>query len=559
MGNIDTKLSPYYSIVEEKSGSPSLSKTSDISLNDLRQFSSLWTIRKVKFNTDNKNSLLFELNSEHVDHQKHLKLALNQIKCLKTIRHPNIVKYLYSKEPPNSKCILITESLRPLTCLLSDLSHEQIVRGLYGITNAILFLHDKVKISHNNICTSSINLNPKQTWKLNNFELSLPFSDLNSHTISQIYEFKDKNSVTPEEELVSKGMAKKDLDSILKEYPYCLDSYAWAMLVVKLLYTNNKTGSQTNIIDDEDEDCSLEDYLSNDPKKRPHIKAAIELQFFDVCKNSFCGVSQDKFDPFKIQNLSDLESNVENLLDYLKDICKMETKVKKKILNENLIDFLVSPIMFFSQRIREKILPSVLIPSELNEKKMLNNFYLYKNWNLNKEFIGEELSLQPLIDLDKYKAFVVPRILSLFTMRSLQIRKVLLQFFPFYIHLINDLDTLKYEILPELLIGLKEKNDELVSLTFSCLAIMVRLLGHETVVGKAKENKDFKNSYFTENIPKVSLKFEIILIFLIHFKINLSENYFFNLKKNEGKFFLIVLNKFFNISFNFGMKIKKFY
>lgn len=515
MGNIDSKLSPYYSIVDEKSGSPSLSKTSDICLNDLRQFSTLWTVRKVKFNTDNKNSLLFELNSEHINNQKHLKLAINQIKCLKTLRHPNIVKYLYSKEPPHSKCILITEPLRPLSCLLSNLSREQVVRGIYGITNAVLFLHEKVHVSHNNICTTSINLNSKQTWKLNNFELSLPFSDLNVQNLAQIYEFKDKNSVTPEEELIAKAMSKSDLNSILKSHPHCLDSYAWAMLVIKMLYTGKKFGSNTNIIDDEDEDCSLEDYLSNDPKKRPSIKAAIELQCFDVCKNLSCAAaaadSQDKFDPLKIQNLNDLELNFDNLTEYLADLCKMEAKLRKKVLNENLIDFLVSPIMFFSARVREKVIPIVLIPSQIQENEMVSGFCSNKYWNLKKELKSDKISLQPLIDADRYKAFVLPRILNLFTMRSVQIRVVLLEFFPFYVQLINDTDTLKYEILPELLIGLKEKNDELVSLTFSCLAIMVKLLGHETVVGKSKTKKESK-SYFTENLPKVRFYLSIFRI-----------------------------------------------
>ena len=503
MGNIDTKLSPYYSIVEEKSGSPSLSKTSEICLNDLRQFSSLWTVRKVKFNTDNKNSLLFELNTEHANFQKNSKLAINQIKCLKTLRHPNIVKYLYSKEPPHSKCILITEPLRPLSCLMNNLSREQIVRGLYGITNAVLFLHEKAHLSHNNICATSIYLNSKQTWKLNNFELSLLFSDLNVQNLAQIYEYKDKNSVTPEEELISKGMSKPDLNTILKAHPYCLDSYAWAMLVVKMLYTDNKLGSNTNIIDDEDEDCSLEDYLSNDPKKRPSIKSAIELQCFDVCKNFNCANSQDKFDPLKIQNLNDLESNFNNFREYLADICKMETKLRKKMLNENLIDFLMSPIMFFSSRVREKILPIVLIPSKTNDNEMVSGFNSKNKWNFKIDQKNEELCLEPLIDSDRYKAFVLPRILSLFTMRSVQIRVVLLEYFPFYVQLINDTDTLKYEILPELLIGLKEKNDQLVSLTFSSLSIMVNLLGHETVVGKSKTKTDSK-SYFTENLPKVS-------------------------------------------------------
>ncbi|CAF1012299.1 unnamed protein product [Brachionus calyciflorus] len=506
MGNIDTKLSSYYSIIDEKTDSPSISKTSEINLNDLKKFTSnisIWSIKKVKYSSENKNSLLFEYDLSKPDYQKHLKLALNQIKYIKTLRHPNIVKYFYSQEPPNSKCLLITESLRPLNSLIDDLSKEQIIRGLYGISNAILFLHEKVNVSHNNLSVISINLNAKQTWKLNNFELSLPFTDLNKNNLKLIYEFQDKNSITPEEELLSKDLCTLDLDLILKQHPYCLDSYAWAMLIVKLLYPKNKMNSRTSIIDeDDDEDFSLEDYLSNDPAKRPSIKQGLELNLFNLCKSLEKINTDDQFDPFKLQNLNDFEANYENLLNYVKNVAKMDAKNRKKILNENLIDFLLSPIMFFSARIRENILPCVLIPSELKDKYLINNFYMFKNWNVNKIVkLEESCQLEPLIDLDKYKAFVLPRILSLFTMRSLQIRLVLLEFFPFYIGLINDMDSLKFEILPELLIGLKDKNEDLVSLTFCCLSIMVKLLGKEIVVGKSNPKKK-PTTYFTENIPK---------------------------------------------------------
>ena len=68
---------------------------------------------------------------------------------LKTLRHPNIVKYIYSEETPlintnNFKCLLITELIRPLTSVFDDLSKEQIIRGIFSVTNAISFLHEKV-------------------------------------------------------------------------------------------------------------------------------------------------------------------------------------------------------------------------------------------------------------------------------------------------------------------------------------------------------------------------------------------------------------------------------
>jgi hypothetical protein len=72
---------------------------------------------------------------------------------LKRLRHPNIVKYFYSEEPQalsthtNTKLLLITEGVRPLVgvgAVLDELSKEQIISGLYGITNAVLFLHERV-------------------------------------------------------------------------------------------------------------------------------------------------------------------------------------------------------------------------------------------------------------------------------------------------------------------------------------------------------------------------------------------------------------------------------
>ena len=67
------------------------------------------------------------------------------------------------------------------------------------------------------------------------------------------------------------------------------------------------------------------------------------------------------------------------------------------------------------------------------------------------------IPLEPFMDLDKYKAFVLPRIINLFSMHSTQIRLVLLEYFPFYITLVNDSDTLRYEILPEVRISEEKK------------------------------------------------------------------------------------------------------
>ena len=62
---------------------------------------------------------------------------------------------------------------------------------------------------------------------------------------------------------------------------------------------------------------------------------------------------------------------------------------------------------------------------------------------------NESTRLRPFIDAHKYKAFVLPRILHLFTMHITPIRIMLLQYFPFYIDLIDDKYMLEHELLPE--------------------------------------------------------------------------------------------------------------
>lgn len=245
MGNLDSKLSQAahnhhsYSIIEESPRSSSSSTTtpngnSPGSLSghfNLDQLGfrlaapspPLWTVKRVNYQNEGKNSLLFEFNHGKLavtsggSSNRHLKLAQNQIKMLKGIRHPNIARYLFAEESGHSnsgggtsgsgsglfKCVLIVESMRPLSWFTSNgdhhLSMEQLVSGIHGITTAVAFLHDKCAISHNNVNEHAVYLNGKQVWKLSDFELAMSFGDLSRESLRQIWEFRHKESLTPEE------------------------------------------------------------------------------------------------------------------------------------------------------------------------------------------------------------------------------------------------------------------------------------------------------------------------------------------------------------------------
>ena len=183
------------------------------------------------------------------------------------------MKYFYSEEPaisqhhgqnnhnvphPNTKCLLITEFIRPITILIENLSTEQVMHGIYGITTAIQFLHEKAQMSHNNISESSIYVNCKQVWKLNDFELALSFGNLNKENLKEIYSFENKNAITPEEEINYKNPNKLDLNRVFQQVPHSIDAYGWAITILNLLPSyHNATksfktffGDDTSILDE---------------------------------------------------------------------------------------------------------------------------------------------------------------------------------------------------------------------------------------------------------------------------------------------------------------------
>ncbi len=313
---------------------------------------------------------------------------------------------------------------------------------------------------------------------------------------------------------------KYDLDVIYKEHPHSIDSYAWAMLVFNLISTRQKdskpngnsstidrkynsvfyhmehkesTTSITSIIDNEENEdryCleELEKFLNKDPAMRPTLSYALNMSLFELYNNSASNSMNSSFnehvgnnnfnesagetnhfDPFRINDLEKLEKEWPRLVSYLTSLTQSESinessptkssikKVRDHVLNEKLIDFLLSPFMFFSEKVSKFIFPSVFIPKgelNMNNKSRFDYLKMFMLSNTNQAVLATEsdenrIHLEPFMDTEKYKVFVLPRILNLFSMHSIQIRLVLLEYFPFYITLVNDVDTLKYEILPE--------------------------------------------------------------------------------------------------------------
>lgn len=78
--------------------------------------------------------------------------------------------------------------------------------------------------------------------------------------------------------------------------------------------------------------------------------------------------------------------------------------------------------------------------------------------------------------------YIIPHIKKIFCVRDVQIRLILLEYFNNYVKLMPE-DELQDQILPNLLLGIKDINDVLVAKTLRCLADLVPILGSKIVIG----------------------------------------------------------------------------
>lgn len=67
------------------------------------------------------------------------------VQSLKMLRHPNILRYIGAGKSSEG-CFLVTEEVTPLASVLDKLSPLEVCAGLSDVLDALMFLHDKVRL-----------------------------------------------------------------------------------------------------------------------------------------------------------------------------------------------------------------------------------------------------------------------------------------------------------------------------------------------------------------------------------------------------------------------------
>lgn len=107
--------------------------------------------------------------------------------------------------------------------------------------------------------------------------------------------------------------------------------------------------------------------------------------------------------------------------------------------------------------------------------------FLLKPQNLEDD---EETSVdEGLFSVPAFVKFIVPKLNQVFRVLDVQIRLILLEHFHLYVNTFTK-EELIGDILPQLLLGIKDTNDLLASRTLVCLADLIPILGASQVIGK---------------------------------------------------------------------------
>lgn len=229
-------------------------------------------------------------------------------------------------------------------------------------------------------------------------------------------------------------------DETKRNSDFAIEPFAFGVLCEETL-SNRKNSSTIPYVTEFLKYCC--EHLKNANNENRHsLSAALQHSYFNqefVLIHSFLS-------ELPLKNSIEKQTFFNSLVDRLREF-------DESVIGTELIDLILSRMVLLDETAKLCVLPFILQPRN--------------------DCDSTSASITPIFAAETFSKFVAPKIKQLFLVRDIQIRLVLLDYFPAYIGF-DSKDVLTNQILPQLLLGIKDTNDELVSATLRCLGMFKR-------------------------------------------------------------------------------------
>ncbi|KAF9141463.1 hypothetical protein BGX30_004760 [Mortierella sp. GBA39] len=227
--------------------------------------STIWALHKGTKRED--SSPVSILCFDCVRQKDKLPLARNAFKKFRTIRHPDLIKYIDGVET-ESYIYIVTDAVTPLQDhLRSNLDPNLIRWGLFKVATVLKFLTVDASFIHGNIRTSSIFITKSGEWKVGGFEVLSSLKEDQPAILTFAGLIPESNRYAPPE-------VRKKSWNIVKDFElWSTDTWHYACLIYEVYngtFTNSEQlASPGNI------PAEMTPFYTNllrpDPKTRPSV------------------------------------------------------------------------------------------------------------------------------------------------------------------------------------------------------------------------------------------------------------------------------------------------
>ncbi|KAG2207471.1 hypothetical protein INT47_004219 [Mucor saturninus] len=199
---------------------------------------SIWSLHHGTKKEDGSEVTIFVFDC--VKNKDRIQLARNAFKRIRTMRHPDILRYLDGIETEQN-IMFVTDPVEPLSNQLKQNPDKNLILwGLYKIANAVKFLNNDCDMVHGSVKVASVFTNKAGEWKLGGFELLCSMKEESPIVLTF-------GGLVPDAQRYATPEVKKSGWTTIKDLPAgAIDSYHMGCLVYEAY--NNRFESTDSLI-----------------------------------------------------------------------------------------------------------------------------------------------------------------------------------------------------------------------------------------------------------------------------------------------------------------------